>query len=132
MIEWCFTPLSTVFQSYHGDGSHYSSLSWVSPVLGWGSEMSCPRTLPRKNPEDPVRLEPGTPGLRVEHFTTEPRRTPKVILKSGLYGKGLISNHTFLNHKFMSTSPVFRKHVIIISIFSFSHISFNPFPSEKF
>ena len=23
--------------------------SWVSPVLGWGSEVSCPRTLPRKN-----------------------------------------------------------------------------------
>ena len=21
--------------------------SWVSPVLGWGSEVSCPRTLPR-------------------------------------------------------------------------------------
>ena len=35
MIEWCFTPLSTVFQSYHGDSSHYSCLSWVSPVLGW-------------------------------------------------------------------------------------------------
>ena len=37
--------------------------------------MSCPRTLPRKNPEDPVRLESRTPGLRVKHFTTEPRRT---------------------------------------------------------
>ena len=24
MIEWCFTPLLTVFQSYHGDSSHYS------------------------------------------------------------------------------------------------------------
>ena len=50
--------------------------SWVSPVLGWGSEVSCPRTLPRKNPQDPVRLEPRTPGLWVKHFTTEPRRTP--------------------------------------------------------
>ena len=38
--------------------------------------MSCPRTLPRKNPEDPVRLEPRTPDLRVKHFTTEPRGTP--------------------------------------------------------
>ena len=46
--------------------------SWVS---GWGSAVSCPRTLPRKNPEDPVRLEPRTPGLRVKHFTTEPRST---------------------------------------------------------
>ena len=50
--------------------------SWVSPVLGSGSEMSCPRTLLRKNPEDPVRLEHRTPWLQVKHFTTEPRRTP--------------------------------------------------------
>ena len=35
MIEWCFTPLSTVYQSYHSDSSRYSCLSWVSPVLGW-------------------------------------------------------------------------------------------------
>ena len=32
-------------------------LSWVSPVLGWCPEVSCPRTLPRKIPEDPVRFE---------------------------------------------------------------------------
>ena len=48
MIEWCFTPLSTVFQLFHGDNSHYSCLSWVSPALGWGSEVSCPRIRPRK------------------------------------------------------------------------------------
>ena len=34
-IEWCLTPLSTVFQSYHGDSSHYSGLSCVSPGLDW-------------------------------------------------------------------------------------------------
>ena len=28
LIEWCFTPLSTVFQSYHRDSSHNSCLSW--------------------------------------------------------------------------------------------------------
>ena len=39
--------------------------------------MSCPRTLPRKNPEDLVRLKPRTPGLRVKHFTTVPRGTLK-------------------------------------------------------
>ena len=61
VIEWCFTPLLTVFQSYHGNSSHYSCLSWVSPVLGWGPEVSCSMTLPRKNPEDPVRLEPRNP-----------------------------------------------------------------------
>ena len=79
LIEWCFTPLSAVFQSYHGDNSH-SCLSWVLPVLGWGPEVSCPRTLPRKKkPEDPERLEPRDPGLRVKHFSTEPRRTPEEI-----------------------------------------------------
>ena len=50
VVEWCFTPLLTVFQSYHGASLHYSYLSWVSPVLGQGSEVSCPRTLPRKKP----------------------------------------------------------------------------------
>ena len=42
-FKWCFTPLSTLFQSYHGVSSQYSRLSWVSQVQGWGSEMSCPR-----------------------------------------------------------------------------------------
>ena len=54
VIEWCLTRLSTVFQSYHGDSSNYSCLSWVSPVLGWVSEVSCPRTLPQSNQEDPL------------------------------------------------------------------------------
>ena len=79
LIEFGFMPLSTVFQSYRNDSSHYSCLSWVSPVPGWGSEVSFPRTLPRKNPEDPVRLKPRTPGLRVKHFTTEPRRSPTTM-----------------------------------------------------
>ena len=35
LIDWCFTPLPTLFQSYHGDNSHYSYLHLVSPVLGW-------------------------------------------------------------------------------------------------
>ena len=48
LIEWCFTPLSTVFQLYYGDSSHYARLSWVSPVLGLGFEMSCARTILRK------------------------------------------------------------------------------------
>ena len=36
LIEWCFSPLSAVF---HGDSSHYSFLSWVSPALGRGFEV---------------------------------------------------------------------------------------------
>ena len=47
LFKWCFTQLSTVFPSYHGDSSHYSCLSWVSAVIGWGSKVSCPRTFPR-------------------------------------------------------------------------------------
>ena len=47
-----------------------SYLGFTSTRLG--SEVSCPRTLPRKTPEHPVWLEPRTPGLRVKHFTSEP------------------------------------------------------------
>ena len=39
MIEWRFMPLSTVFHLYHADSSHFSCLSWVSPGLGWRSEV---------------------------------------------------------------------------------------------
>ena len=48
----------------------HAFLGFTSTRLG--SDVSCPRTLPRKNPEDPVRLEPRTPGLQIKHFTTEP------------------------------------------------------------
>ena len=61
----CF--FSTVFQSYRRDSSHYSCLSWVLSEPDWGSDVACPRTLP----EDPLRLEPKTPGLIVKHFKTE-------------------------------------------------------------
>ena len=54
-----------------------SFLGFTSTRLG--SEVSCPRTLPRKSPEDQLRLEPRTPGLRVKHFTTEPRWTLEKI-----------------------------------------------------
>ena len=74
LIEWCFTPVSIVFQSYHSDWSHYSWLSWISSVLGWGSKLSCQRTT--KNPDDPLWLKPRTPGLQVKHFTTKQCKTP--------------------------------------------------------
>ena len=53
----------------------HAFLGFTSTRLG--SEVSCPRTLPRKNPEDLVRLETRTPGLRVRHLTTDPRGTPE-------------------------------------------------------
>ena len=71
-IEWCFMPLSTVI-SWRQFILFKSFLGFTSSRLG--SEVSYPRTLQRKNPEDPVRLEPRTRGLRVKHFTTEPRGT---------------------------------------------------------
>ena len=70
-----FYAVLTVFQSYHGDSSHYSCLSWVSSVLGWGSEVSCPRTLARKNPEDPVGYESNT--LPLSH--AGPPRNMKIM-----------------------------------------------------
>ena len=30
------------------NSSYYSCISYVSPLLGWGSEVSCPKTLPLK------------------------------------------------------------------------------------
>ena len=49
LIEWCFTPLSIALQSYHEDSSKCSCLSSISPVLDFGFEVSCQRTLPQKN-----------------------------------------------------------------------------------
>ena len=50
-----------------------SFLGFTSTRLG--SEVFCPRTLPRKNPEDLVRLEHRILGLQVKHFTTGLRGT---------------------------------------------------------
>ena len=91
-IDWMvFYAALTVFQSYRSDSSRNTCLSWVSPVLGWGSEVSYLRTLPQKNPEDPVRLEPRTPGLRVKHFTFE--QSTFSLEESKIYrlGKGQLS-----------------------------------------
>ena len=51
-----------------------SFLGFTSTRLGLWSVL--PKDTPTKNSEDPVRLEPRTPGLRVKHLTTEPSRTP--------------------------------------------------------
>ena len=61
----------------------HAFLGFTSTRLG--SEVSCPRTLPRKNPEDLVRLELRTPVLRVKHLTTESRGT---LLEIENCGKG--------------------------------------------
>ena len=48
LLKWCFTPLSTVFQSYKGDNSQYSCLSWVSPVLGWALNCRAQREVEKE------------------------------------------------------------------------------------
>ena len=47
-------------------------LSWVSPVLGWALKCDLPKDTPTKKPRG---SSAATPGLRVKHFTTEPRGT---------------------------------------------------------
>ena len=68
-IEWCFTPLSTVFQSYHSDRSHY--LCFPGFHQYWAGLWSVlPKDTSTKKPRGSR-----TPGLWVKHFTTEPHRT---------------------------------------------------------
>ena len=54
-----FYAVSTVFRSYHGDTSHYSFISWVSPILGCGSEVPCLMKLSRKKQRIQCCLDPG-------------------------------------------------------------------------
>ena len=60
------------FQQYYS--KQYAGCSMVSRVglLGWISEVSCPRTY---SLIPPVRLESGTCRLRTLDFTSEPQRT---------------------------------------------------------
>ena len=76
----------------------YSCTSWVLPVLGLGSGVVCPRTLPRKNPEDPVQPKPGTYRVPVIHSTTEPRRTQcfRKVKKIAERGENAGYQHFFL------------------------------------
>ena len=59
-------------------------MSFLSlPEPGWGSDVFCPRTLPRslgREREKKVQLAPRTPGLRVKQFNNEPRGTPSLII----------------------------------------------------
>ena len=84
--------------------SHYSCLSWVSP--GWGSELSYPRTLPRKTQRIQCSLNPGpldyelnTPPL--SHAgpplgTSQP--IPYLLLTSSIYSKLLKCQSHDLQH----------------------------------
>ena len=100
--------------------------------------MSCQRTLPWKNPEDPVGLEPRTPGLRVKHFTTEPRRTPYLsvtLTKIGVSNSWVVLSFStkwdvvfnpFPNKPNTSLLKTLseKDKLLITSNFSFSHSAF--------
>ena len=79
------TPLSTVFQSYHGDRSHYSCLSWFLQALGWGSEVSCPRTFQRKAKRIQCGSNPGP--LNYEAYTLPPSHAGPAKQKADRLGK---------------------------------------------
>ena len=49
-----------------------SFLGFTSTRLG--SEVSCPRTLLQKKPEDPVQLKPRTPGLLTVQVNNEDKQ----------------------------------------------------------
>ena len=84
--EWCFTLLSSVFQSHHGHSSDYSCLSWVLQVLGWGPEVSCQRTFLRNTQRIQCGSNPG-PLDYESNTTTEPRRTPAIQMAISLTKK---------------------------------------------
>ena len=60
MIEWCFTPLLTAFQSYYDDSSHYSCLPRFHQYLAGALKCLAQGHSHEKNPEDPVWLKPRT------------------------------------------------------------------------
>ena len=124
-------PLSTVFQSYHGDSLHHSCVSWVSPVLGWGSEVSCPRTLPRKTQRILCGLNPGTLDYESNTLPLCQVGPPRVTFWLG-----------FADHKINVTKNlkfVFRRvenivdkeKMLVTSIFSFSHNVFKRLHSQS-
>ena len=86
--------------------------------LVWGSEPSCPGTLPRKSP-----------GLRVKHFTTEPRRAPQPFWRAFQYFLKdsicrLQTRSLWNDLKFVVWQKVFNSRLNL-----FRH---NPFPDDNF
>ena len=73
-----------------------SFLGFTSTRLGLWNVWH--KDTPAKNSEDPVRLEPRTPGLRVKHFTTQLRRTP---LQRGVF------MFYFIFHQFLFISWIY-------------------------
>ena len=78
LIEWCFTLLSTVFQSYHGNSSHYSCLPGFHQNLAGALKCLAQWHSHKKTQGIWCRLNPGL--LNYESNTLpQPRRTPPGI-----------------------------------------------------
>ena len=127
-------PLSTVFQSYHGDKSHCSCLSWVSPVLGWGSEVSCDKDTPTKKPRGSSATRTQDPWITSQTLnqwaTQDPSLTQKAFKKycgkSRKWWLTSIFSYCFL------PEAIFN----VLSANAFNLLDcwliVNPFPNDKF
>ena len=109
MIEWCFMPLSTVFQSYHCDSSHYLRISWVSPVPGWA--LKC--LAQGHSHEKTQRIQYG---LKLGPLDYESNTLP---LSQTL--------NLFQNKPWFLCVCSTGVQLLVMSTFSFSHTVFSPF-----
>ena len=86
LIDWivCYAALNSISVISRRHLTFFMSLlGFISSRLGLWSVL--PRTLRRKDPDNPLRLERMTPGLRVEHFTSESRGTPRELTQSAIW-----------------------------------------------
>ena len=106
-------------------------LSWVSPVHGWGSEVSCPRTVPRKTQRIQYGSKPEP--LDYESNTLLPRHAGPLSdqsLKHWSVGKKISYEQPLFLYAF-STSPLKtlweKTELLVKSNFSFSPSVFKSF-----
>ena len=111
-----------VFQSFHSDSSHYSCLSWVSPILGWvlkclaqGHSNEKPRGFSAARTQDPFNPLPNKPWFLRVCSTS--------LLKTLLEKKKLLvtSNFFFSNSVFypLENFPPFSSYLKFASENSF-------------
>ena len=110
-------------------------LSWVSPVLGLALKCLAQGHSHKKKPEDLVKLDPRTPGLRVKHFTTEPRVTQQ-YKRLGVKVKTLITTCIIFFFPYNTCSISYQStlqathHPIHFTRFSFFLLPSYPIPTR--
>ena len=128
LFEWCFMPLLTVFQSYHGNSSHYSCLSCMSPVQGWGSEVSCPKAHHEKPQRiqcswKPGPLDYGSNTLSLSHTGENPSKQSVIpYINSGR--KKNLHVTTFFCKKIEKLLQISLFLCLSICFFTYLHIQF--------